>query len=70
MQDLRINTGEVELQVGEYEQDGDAVIFLHFGGGNLMMWQGKGRRRPGMGTPLRLDADPGQRQRSRPRIFH
>lgn len=40
MKDQRINTGEVDIQVREYQHDGDAVIFLHFGGGNLMMWQG------------------------------
>lgn len=39
MKDLRINTGNIELQVREYEWEGAAVIFLHFGGGNLMMWQ-------------------------------
>lgn len=40
MQDRRITVGTIELQVREYKQDGQAVIFLHFGGGNLMMWQG------------------------------
>jgi pimeloyl-ACP methyl ester carboxylesterase len=39
MKDLRINTGNIELQIREYEREGDAIIFLHFGGGNLMMWQ-------------------------------
>ncbi len=38
MLDLRINTGEIELQVREYACDGETIIFLHFGGGNLMMW--------------------------------
>lgn len=40
MKDQRINIGDVEIQIREYKQDGDAIIFLHFGGGNLMMWQG------------------------------
>jgi pimeloyl-ACP methyl ester carboxylesterase len=40
MKDQRIKIGEVELQVREYKQEGEAVIFLHFGGGNLIMWQG------------------------------
>lgn len=40
MKDHRIKAGAVELQVREYEQNGEVVIFLHFGGGNLMMWQG------------------------------
>jgi len=39
MRDQRVRTGEIEMQVREYEHEGDAVIFLHFGGGNLMMWQ-------------------------------
>ncbi len=39
MQDLRINVGSIELQVREYEREGDALILLHFGGANLMMWQ-------------------------------
>lgn len=39
MRDLRLNTGNIVLQAREYEQAGDAVIFLHFGGGNLMAWQ-------------------------------
>ena len=39
MQDLRVNVGNIELQIREYEREGAAVIFLHFGGGNLMMWQ-------------------------------
>ena len=40
MKDHRINIGKIELQIKEYKQKGDAIIFLHFGGGNLMMWQG------------------------------
>ena len=39
MKDLRINVGSIEVQVREYEREGDAVIFLHFGGANLVMWQ-------------------------------
>jgi pimeloyl-ACP methyl ester carboxylesterase len=40
MQDLRINVGEIELQVREYRREGETIVFLHFGGGNLKMWQG------------------------------
>ncbi len=40
MKEQRIKAGEVELQVREYEHEGEAIIFLHFGGGNLMVWQG------------------------------
>ncbi len=39
MHDLRVNAGGIELQIREYERKGEAIIFLHFGGGNLMMWQ-------------------------------
>ena len=40
MQDLRVKVGNVTLQIRLYEQEGDTIIFLHFGGANLMMWQG------------------------------
>lgn len=39
MQDLRINVGHIDLQIREYACEGDAIIFLHFGGGNLRVWQ-------------------------------
>lgn len=39
MRDLRVNVGNIGLQVREYEGTGEAIIFLHYGGGNLMMWQ-------------------------------
>lgn len=39
MQALRVKTNEIELQIHEYERVGEAVIFLHFSGANLMMWQ-------------------------------
>ena len=32
MRDLRIHAGSIALQVREYEREGDAIIFLHFGG--------------------------------------
>lgn len=40
MQDLRIKTNDVTLQVREYPHPGETLIFLHFGGGNLRMWDG------------------------------
>lgn len=40
MKDQRINIGKLEIQVKEYKHAGEAVVFLHFGGGNLMMWLG------------------------------
>jgi len=40
MKDQRIKIDDIELQIREYTQAGDTIIFLHFGGGNLMMWQG------------------------------
>ena len=39
MQKMRIKVDQVEFQVQEYEQRGEAIIFLHFSGANLMMWQ-------------------------------
>lgn len=39
MQEKRVKANQIELQIREYEQEGDAIIFLHFSGVNLMMWQ-------------------------------
>jgi pimeloyl-ACP methyl ester carboxylesterase len=39
MQEIRVKVNQIELQIREYEQEGEAIIFLHFGGANLMMWQ-------------------------------
>ncbi|PKO16330.1 MAG: hypothetical protein CVU39_08170 [Chloroflexi bacterium HGW-Chloroflexi-10] len=39
MQDYRIKVGQIELQIRDYKMDTDPIIFLHFGGGNLMIWQ-------------------------------
>jgi pimeloyl-ACP methyl ester carboxylesterase len=39
MRDMRVNAGSIELQIRDYERSGEAIIFLHFGGGNLTMWQ-------------------------------
>jgi pimeloyl-ACP methyl ester carboxylesterase len=39
MLDQRIDVGSIQLQIREYKQDSESIIFLHFGGGNLMMWQ-------------------------------
>jgi pimeloyl-ACP methyl ester carboxylesterase len=39
MRDLRIHAGAIELQVREYEHPGSPIVFLHYGGANLMMWQ-------------------------------
>ncbi|MBE0688315.1 MAG: alpha/beta hydrolase [Anaerolineaceae bacterium] len=39
MQEIRVNTQGIELQVRDYGGEGDAIIFLHFSGANLMMWQ-------------------------------
>jgi pimeloyl-ACP methyl ester carboxylesterase len=40
MRDYRIFANGINLQVREYEHPGETVIFLHYGGGNLMMWGG------------------------------
>ena len=34
MREQRVNVGEIELQIRDYERSGEAIIFLHFGGGN------------------------------------
>ena len=39
MNDLRVATNGIELQVRDYEHAGDTVVFLHFSGANLMMWE-------------------------------
>ncbi len=39
MRDYRVDVGSIELQIREYERDAQTIIFLHFGGGNLMTWQ-------------------------------
>ncbi len=39
LQEIRVKTNQIELQIRDYEHEGAAVIFLHFGGANLMMWQ-------------------------------
>ena len=39
MQELRVKTNQIELQVRDYPGDGDAIIFLHFSSANLMMWE-------------------------------
>ena len=39
MNEKRINVNQIEIQIQEIGQDGDPIIFLHFGGANLMMWQ-------------------------------
>ena len=39
MHEIRVKVNQIELQIRDYEQEGDAIIFLHFSGVNLMMWQ-------------------------------
>ena len=39
MQELKVKTNQIELQVRDYQGDGDTIIFLHFSSANLMMWQ-------------------------------
>jgi len=39
MQEMRVKTNQIELQIQDYDNVGDAIIFLHFSGANLMMWQ-------------------------------
>lgn len=40
MRDCQIDVAGVKLQVREYEGQGTPIVFLHHGGGNLMMWRG------------------------------
>lgn len=39
MHELRLKANQIELQLREYEHAGETIIFLHFSGANLMMWQ-------------------------------
>ena len=39
MKEIRVKVNQIELQVRDYEREGDAIIFLHFSDANLMMWQ-------------------------------
>ena len=39
MRDLRVKVNEIELAVRDYPCEGEAIVFLHFCTGNLMMWQ-------------------------------
>lgn len=39
MKEYWVQTDQVRLQVCDYAGDGEAIIFLHFSGANLLMWQ-------------------------------
>jgi pimeloyl-ACP methyl ester carboxylesterase len=39
MREKRVKTNQIELQIQDHENEGEAIIFLHFSGANLMMWQ-------------------------------
>jgi 2-succinyl-6-hydroxy-2,4-cyclohexadiene-1-carboxylate synthase len=39
MKARRLKINQVELQIRDYETPADSIIFLHFSGSNLMMWQ-------------------------------
>jgi pimeloyl-ACP methyl ester carboxylesterase len=39
MKVIRAKVNHTELQIRDYEHEGEAIIFLHFSGANLMMWQ-------------------------------
>jgi pimeloyl-ACP methyl ester carboxylesterase len=40
MKEQQVDVNGIRLQVREYEHEGETIIFLHYGSGNLMMWQG------------------------------
>lgn len=37
--DHHFDVSGIQIQIREYQADAPSVVFLHFGGGNLMMWQ-------------------------------
>jgi pimeloyl-ACP methyl ester carboxylesterase len=39
MQETRVTVNQIELQIRDYEREGEAILFLHFSGANSMMWQ-------------------------------
>lgn len=39
MKETRVKVDQLELQIRDYEGTGEAIVFLHFSGANLMMWQ-------------------------------
>ena len=39
MQEKRVKTNQIELQVRDYENGREGIVFLHFSAANLLMWQ-------------------------------
>ena len=39
MHETRVKVNQIEFQIRDYHLEGDAIVFLHFSGANLMMWQ-------------------------------
>ena len=39
MREKHVFANQINLRVQDYESEGEAIIFLHFSGANLMMWQ-------------------------------
>lgn len=39
MQDRCVMGNRIELQIRDYYHEGEAILFLHFSGANMMMWQ-------------------------------
>lgn len=39
MKEIRVKVNKIELQIRDNEKDGEPIIFLHYGGSNLMMWE-------------------------------
>jgi pimeloyl-ACP methyl ester carboxylesterase len=37
--EIRLKANQIKLQIREFKHNGEAIIFLHFSGANLMMWQ-------------------------------
>jgi pimeloyl-ACP methyl ester carboxylesterase len=39
MKEIRVKVNQIELQVRDYPHAGEAIVFLHGGGENLMVWE-------------------------------
>lgn len=38
MREMKVNNNGIKLNVRDYEDNGEVIIFLHYGSGNLMAW--------------------------------
>lgn len=40
MREIKVNNNGIKANIRDYENNGEAIIFLHYGSGNLMTWDG------------------------------